>query len=450
MKRQTFLRILGCVFFVFVGGGSVNHVERLEREKLTSIKNRPNVILIIISSLRADHVSSLGYERQTTPNFDKFAEGNILFSNAFATSSWQMPAVGSIYTSLHPTKHGATHINNKLNPKVQTLAGVLRENDFYTAGFGCNPRLSSDYGFDRGFDFYDDYSVSMMLSNMSFGRDDSFDINKSRTNDYVNDAVIRWLQNNTHSPFFLSVHYYDNHWDYLPPAPYDTLFDSDYAGNIDGTEISREPLYSNRPSDRDVEHIVALYDGQVRQTDHDLGELLDFLEEQGRFGDSIIIVTADHGEQFYEHGHTSHHGIFDELIRVPLAISVPGSNKPGVINSLVSGVDIMPTILDYAAVPVLSQCEGQNLRAIIEGKADRERDFVFVEYTGGAVADCFAVRFSEYKFIRQKDVIFAYNLAADPAEQKKIYKNDFTDRMNQMFEKVKHLLTEDIPIDEKR
>jgi len=425
MKTRSIIKILSCVIFVFVGCCSAGN---------------PNVILITISSLRADHVSSLGYERLTTPNFDNFAKNNILFTNSFATSSWQMPAIGSIFTSLYPTQHGATHINNKLNPKVKTLAETLKKNGYYTVSFGCNPRLSADYGFDKGFDFYDDYSVSMMLSSMSFGQEDSIEINKRRTNDLVNDAVIRWLADNTHNPFFLSVHYYDNHWDYLPPPPYDTLFDPDYTGDIDGTEIAREPLYSNRPSDEDVKHIIALYDDQVKQTDHDLGELLDFLKEEGRFKDSVIIVTGDHGEQFYEHGHTSHHGIFDELIHVPLALSVPDINEPNVIDSFASGIDIMPTILDYTKLPVPAQCKGQSLKSLIENKPGSKRDFIFLEYTGGAVSDCFAVRFERYKFVCEEGDIFAYNLKLDPTEQKKLYKDDFNSEMIEVFQTIENLL----------
>jgi len=444
MKTGFIIKVVSSIFLFYAGGSGTENIQPARQEKLMRIKNRPNVILITISSLRADHVSSLGYDRQTTPNFDKFAKENILFTNAFATSSWQMPAIGSIFTSLYPTEHGATHINNKLSRKVQNMAGLLKENGFYTAGFSCNPRLSADCGFDQGFDFYDDYSVSMMLSSMLFDQEDSFDINKRRTNDLVNDAVVRWLQNNSQKPFFLFVHYYDNHWDYLPPQPYSTLYyDPDFIDDIDGTEIAREPLYSNKPSDEDVYHIVALYDGEVRQTDSDLGELLSFLEKEGRYEDSIVIVMADHGEQFYEHGHTSHHGIFDELIRVPLAISVPDVNTRGTIDAFVSGVDIMPTILDYAGVSVPDQCRGQSLKAMAKGKPGGVRDFVFVEYTGGAVPDCFGVRFSKYKFIRQEEKIFAYDLEADPAEQKKIYKDDFSSRMNEMFEKIEHLLAPD-------
>ena len=443
MNIRLVIKILSCIILVSSGGCRIDNLQTVKPEKLKQVKNRPNVILITISSLRADHVSSLGYDRQTTPNFDRFAKDNIIFTNAFATSSWQMPSVGSILTSLYPTKHGATHINNKLGQKVRTLAEILKENGFYTAGFGCNPRLSADYGFDQGFDFYDDYSVLMMLSSMSFGQEDSIDINKRRTNDLVNDAVVRWLQNNTHKPFFLSVHYYDNHWDYLPPAPYDTLFDPDYQGDIDGTEIAREPLYSNRPSDRDVEHIIALYDGQLKQTDRDLGEMFEFLREHGRFKDSVIFVMADHGEQFYEHGHTSHHGIFDELIHVPLAVSVPDVNDSRAINAFASGVDIMPTILDYAKISELSKGKGRSLKPLINKEAEKLRDFIFIEYTGGAVPDCFGFRFSKYKFIRQEEDIFAYDLETDPTEQKRIYKNDFSGRMNEMFEKIEHLLAQD-------
>jgi arylsulfatase A-like enzyme len=254
---------------------------------------------------------------------------------------------------------------------------------------------------------------------------------------------MRWLANNTNRPFFLFVHYYDNHWDYLPLEPYDSLYDPNYHGDIDGTEIAREPLYSNRPSDEDVTHIIALYDGEIRQTDCDLGEMLTFLKKQGRFEDSLIIVMSDHGQQFYEHGHTSHHGIFDELIRVPLAVSVPDANEHKLINSLVSGVDIMPTILDYAGLPIPVQCRGQSLKSLIENNPANKRDFVFVEYTGGAVPNCFAVRFQNYKFISEKDEIFAYDLADDPSEQRKIYKDKFSTPMNEMFDKIKPLLVQE-------
>lgn len=377
----------------------------------SKIERIPNVVLITISSLRADHVGILGYTRNTTPYFDQFAKTNILFTHAFATSGWMMPAHGSIFTSLYPHKHGATHIDRKLSGSCLTLADVLKENGFYCAGFCCNPRIDEEYGFAQGFDLFDDYSVLIMLESLLIENNEPIDINRQRTNALINDAAIGWLQNNTHKPFFLFVHYYDNHWDYLPPPPYDRLYDPNYEGSIDGTNISKEPLYSNTPSKRDIEHIIALYDGQVKQTDNDLGQMLEFLNKTGVTENSIIIIMGDHGEQFYEHGHTSHQGLYEELIHVPMAISIPDKQAKGkVIKSLVSQMDIMPTILDYLGINTPETCLGISLKPLILGQAASVRDYIFAEYTGGAVPDCYIVRSSHYKYFQAGKDSFVYDL----------------------------------------
>jgi len=384
------------------------------------------VILVTISTIRADHVGSLGYHRKTTPNFDSFARSGILFKNAFAISSWMMPAHGSIFTSLYPDRHQATHIKKSLDEKCKTLAEILSDNRFYCAGFCCNPRLSSEKGFAQGFDLYDDYSASIILKTLAFSNSQFIDINRTRTNNLINDAAIRWLQNNTHQPFFLFVHYYDNHWDYLPEPPYDAMFETNYQGMIDGTGIAREPLYSNPPERRDIEHIIALYDGQLRQTDEDLAELLKFLKNKDLFENSIIIVMGDHGEQFYEHGNTSHHGLFDELIHIPLIISIPGLSDDGkVVDALVSQLDILPTILDYLKIPVPGHCQGVSLRPLIEGARSSVNEFIFAEYTGGAVPDSYVIRDRRYKLYLRQDSLFAFDLLDDPAEQHKIRPSNF-------------------------
>jgi len=433
--RRLSVRAIPCLVFC-----AIIHVDPSAWAAIDAGEAPLNVIVITVSSLRADHVSCFGYERRTTPHLDKLAREHIFFRNAFAASGWTMPAHGALFTSLYPSAHGATHIDRTLGEEHQTLAEILADSGYYCVGFCCGPRLDTEHGFAQGFHVFADRSVTALLEVMEYERAEAFDINRRRTNDLITDAAIAWLQNNRHSPFFLFVHYYDNHWDYRPPEPYRSLYDPDYTGPLDGTQIAREPLYSNAPDERDIRHMVALYDGEVRQTDEDLGELLAALEDKGLFRNSLIIVLADHGEEFYEHGHTSHHGIYDELIHIPLAISVPrGVHRS--TEALVSQVDILPTILDYLGIPAPDACRGRSLRPVMEGRTDSINEFVFVEYTGGAVPDIFAVRSLSHKCcMTARDDVFAYDLVADPRESAPIVVRDFTDRMRQLHKSLSQVL----------
>jgi arylsulfatase A-like enzyme len=422
--------------------GSALESANINAGELQLYEPSKNVILITISTLRADHVGCLGYERDTTPNFDAFGEENVLFRSAFATSGWMMPAHGSIFTSLYPSVHQATHINNNLGDKYYTFAEILKDNGYYCVGFCCNPRLDQEHGFAQGFDIYDDYSVSMLLHSLAFGSEETFDINKERTNALINDAAIRWLQNNTHKPFFMFIHYYDNHWDYLAPSPYYDLYDPEYEGQVDGNEIAREPLFSNPPEEKDIQHITALYDGEVKQTDNDLREMLKVLKDRGIFDNSIVIILGDHGEQFYEHGHTSHHGVYEELIHIPLAVSIPGTHAKGkIVDSLVSQMDILPTILDYLQIAVPESCQGKSFKPVIEGQVESVNEFVFAEYTGGADPDSYAIRSSRYKYYQMAgSEPFAYDLAEDPKEQDKILPDDFPKEIQMLEEQLKKMM----------
>lgn len=442
-KKLKYSIVPSVIAAVCIIVGSALESANINAGELQTSEPPKNVILITISTLRADHVSCLGCERDTTPNFDDFGEENVLFRNAFATSGWMMPAHGSIFTSLYPSLHGATHINKSLGDEHYTLAEILRDNGYYCVGFCCNPRLDQEHGFAQGFDIYDDYSVSMILHSLAFGNEGTFDINKQRTNALINDAAIRWLQNNTHEPFFMFIHYYDNHWDYLPPSPYYDLYDPDYDGPIDGTEIAREPLFSNPPSEKDIQHIIALYDGEVKQTDNDLGEMLKVLKDRGILDDSIVIILGDHGEQFYEHGHTSHHGVYEELIHIPLAVSIPGMQAKGkIVDSLVSQVDILPTILDYLQIPVPDGCQGKSFKPVIEGRVGAVNEFVFAEYTGGAAPDSYAVRSTQYKYCQIAGIEpFAYDLVIDPDEQKKIGFDDFSQEVRLIKKHLKEWMS---------
>ncbi len=472
---------------------AADHSNENNNKRLTASTEKPlNIILITISSLRADHTGIGGYTKQTTPHFDTFARENIYFTNAFAVSSWMMPAHGSLFTSLYPTHHGATHIDKKLNEANTTLAEILSRNGYYCAGFCFGPRLDDEYGFAQGFHYYDDFSLSIMQDVLAAGGPpEKLSINQQRTNGLLNAAACRCLKARhslnapsssprsrvfspgkdgeagdvgsivdaagcsqgenkpfeagsgvqtepvTYKPFFLFLHYYDNHWDYLPPSPYETEFDLDYDGPINGRLIAREPLYSNEPDDKDVQHMMALYDGEVKQTDADLGDLLQTIESLGLDRNSLIIVMGDHGDQFYEHGHTSHHGLWDELVHIPMAISLPNNiGKTRQVENLISQVDIMPTILDYLGISMTGTCHGQSFKPLLDNAIDDFRKHVYLEYTGGAVGDCFAVRSKKYKvlFEEQEKATLVFDLKADPGEQHPISPSAFDDNLADYLE----------------
>ena len=396
---------------------------------------RPNVILVTISSLRSDHVGAYGYERNSTPNFDDFSKNSTLYTSAFATSSWQMPAHGSIITSLYPYEHNATHINNQFSDVCETLPEILSKNNYTCVGFTCNPRLKPESGFGKGFEIYDDFSVEMFLANVSMDLDYYANLNEYRTNDLVNQIAIKWLDKNKTEPFFLYLHYYDNHWDYLPPEPYYSMYDPNYKGTIDGRLVSKEPLYSDIPTKEDVHHMVALYDGEVRQTDTDLGELLKYLKINAFMGDTIVVVVSEHGEQFYEHGNTSHHGLYDELIHIPMAIHFPDS-KPARYEGLVSQVDIMPTILDAIGLEEQIPSNSKGISLIKAENGEVSRDWVYAEYLGGAIPDCSVLRSKKYKVIKFEKRFEIYDLQSDKHELRPLRQTEYNNEINDLI----HLL----------
>ncbi len=171
--------------------------------------------------------------------------------------------------------------------------------------------------------------------------------------------------------------------------------------------------------------------------------LLEALKGAGIMDNSIVFILGDHGEQFYEHGHTSHHGVYEELIHIPLAVSVPDTRAKGKrIDSLVSQVDILPTILDYLGIQIPEQCQGKSLKPLIEGQAEAVNEFVFAEYTGGAAPDTFMVRSGRYKFYQEDgSKPFAYDLAKDPDEQNRVFSDDFPAGVHSLGRTLKELMS---------
>ena len=366
----------------------------------------PNVILISVDCLRADHLGCYGYSRETSPNIDRLAREGARFEWAIAGSNWTLASHLGMFTSIHWPVLGAEAETPWLDVEHTWLPMALQESGYTTVGFYAGGLISPTYGFDRGFDDYIDCLTSPWAALTDI------------TSPHIHGKVSRWIEEDLREPFFIFIHYWDVHALYIPPPPYDKMFDPDYEGE-DEFLSSPQPIVDEL-TPRELEHMVALYDGEIRWTDRWIGELLGLLDAKGILDSTMIILTADHGEQFGEHGHTGHgHNLHDELVRVPLIVRLPGKVPGGLrIEQQVSLLDIYPTILDVAGIEPPAKLMGTSLAPLIEGRATR------IDLPGAFSSIFergFALRTAEWKVVRwadgAKEKIEFYDLVADPQEK---------------------------------
>lgn len=398
----------------------------------TQREDRPNIILIVVDSLRADHLGCYGYARDTSPNIDRLAREGTLFTTAIAPTSWTLPSITSILTSLEISTHGVGTHKTRLGDSVQTLAQALKQDGYATAGFISGTYLHPIYGFDRGFDVYENLIAnpfeaadkeqrvtSAVLSGIKESLDDI-------TSPAITERVTKWLDGNRKKPFFLFIHYWDVHYDYIPPPPYDTMFDPDYAGTIDARNFFFNEAINPDMSQEDLTHIIALYDGEIRFTDEHIGKLLDTLEQKGLDKNTLIVVTADHGDEFFEHGRKGHQQtLYDEVLNVPLIFTwdgrIPANKK---VTSIVGIIDIMPTILDLAGIGTAPEMMGQSLRSGLLGDGSGSTRqilgelYIFWDEKGHLYSLRTDTGKIIYDFGYSKE--FLYDLQQDPAEQDNI------------------------------
>ncbi len=315
---------------------------------------RYNVLLISLDSLRADHVGCYGYQRDTSPSIDKLASEGVRFANAVATSSWTLPTHLTMVTSRYQTAHGVVHDTNVLSSATPTLAEILKANGYTTAGFVSAPYVAGHYGHARGMDSFVDLSAAYEHRREARSAVVAPEITKK---------AVEWLEDNRDERFFLFLHYFDIHYDYVPPAPFDRLFDPDYSGSIDGTDFIERDDVNPDMDPRDLAHILALYDGEIRFTDSHVGMVLRKLEELGLDGNTLVVLVADHGEEFFEHGNKGHHrSLYREVLDIPFIVRFPERRYAGrVVDEQASLVDIMPTILDVTGVEGPTDMEGLSL-----------------------------------------------------------------------------------------
>lgn len=406
--------VAACVV-ALVGGTSAPTaaVEATPPPPALLLSSRPrHVVLISIDSLRADHLPCYGYHRATSPSLDAVAADGVRFASAYSVSSWTLPSHASMLTGLNPLTHGAVTAERRLAPHVPTLATELGRAGYVTAGFVSYEFLRRRYGFDAGFDHYDDFTTD---------RSTEAEERSTRTGPLLNSVILPWIDAHTQDRFFLFIHYFDVHWDYDPPAPYDTMFDTDYAGPDLRPFLDNPAIHSKMPR-RQLEHLVALYDGEIRFTDQVVGEVLAALDRHGIARDTLLIVTADHGDEFFEHGDSGHtKTLYDEVIRVPLLVRWPRVVAAGrTVETPVSLVDVAPTVYDLTGVSPPLGMEGRSIAPLVLGR-DAPPVPIYAHLTGRKRQNNWAmVRAGDDKYLQQLRLPHAelYDLAADPTERR--------------------------------
>jgi arylsulfatase A-like enzyme len=328
---------------------------------------RPNVILVSIDTLRADHVGSYGYTRETSPGLDSLAQDSAVFLNTFATAAWTLPSHASMLTSLFGFNHHIYYNDERIGPSLTTLADVLRQNRFFCTAYTGGVYVGSRYGFSKGFDSFSEKQGDFSVPDAA---------------ERAFQGVSEWIGQNQDKNFFLFVHTYQPHTPYDCPAPYNSEFlghDSqfqkakilDYLGGREGTF---KPL-----SEQERQEFVGLYDGEIRYTDERLIKpLLSRLKQLGLYDRTLVIVTSDHGEEFFDHGGWEHgHTLYNELLRVPLIMKFPGSKFRGMrIEPIVSQVDLMPTILEEMGIADQDlRLDGRSLHPLLKGESRDDRVF---------------------------------------------------------------------------
>jgi len=401
-----------------------------------------DIVLVTIDSLRADHVGWHGYDRETTPTLDSRAADARTFSNAFAHACSTRPSFPSILTSSYALEHGGFE---RLSEGRTTLAEVLSGAGYRTAGFHSNLYLSADFGYDRGFDeFYDsrtDPSPTAKARNAVKRHLDSdglvyrtlqraFNATEKRAgveigSAYVDaadvtDLALEWVEESAaadhDSPRFLWVHYMDVHHPYVPPAEHQRRFRDEPVSERDAIQLRRKMLEApDDVTDRELDTIVDLYDAEIAYVDAEIGRLLDGVE--ARWGDDpVVAVTADHGEEFRDHGGFSHSATFyDEVLQVPLLIDDGSGNDDR--DDLVGLLDLAPTLTEYAGADSPDVFRGTSLASM----DDRAREAVIAEWadTSDDSDDRrFAVRTDDWKLVRLEDgTERLFDLTADPEER---------------------------------
>ncbi len=337
---------------------------------------RPNVLIVLIDALRRDHVGAYGYQLPTTPAIDAFAAESTLFERGYSHSTWTKPSVATLFTSLYPDQHGLGRVGfeddagfqtDVLPEGLVTLAEAFKAAGYRTGAIGTNVHILKKTGFAQGFDrFFNQRLVTAYK---------------------VNRLLREWVEHgSSKAPFFAYAHYMDVHFPYNRRLP-------DESGRFGNSRTSppapehwtRVPEWAEKHmSPENLAALVASYDEEIAYSDEAFGQLTQWLRESGLLDNTIVVLVADHGEGFNEHGELQHgYAPYEEVTAVPMMVRLPPVYRSEVRSSgeIVGLVDVLPTVLDLVGIEPPSLAQGRSLVPLLLGKALRERP-IYVEGPG--------------------------------------------------------------------
>ena len=328
----------------------------------------PNIVLVSLDTVRPDFLGCYGNAEATSPALDAVAAESALFLNTYSTTSWTLPAHVSLLTALDGLRHEVYYPQEKFDPATPTLAELLHARGYTTAAFTGGGYLSSVYGFSKGFDSYQEIKLH---GNRAIRFDEA---------ERLADLACDWIGNNRDKPFFLFLHTYQPHDPYSNLSPLGKMFIDESA---EWDQVRMESLFQDRGrfdtslSEEQKDNIAGLYKGEIRYTDEVfVRPVLEALKKSNLYDNTLIILTSDHGEEFYDHESWLHdHSLYEEGIRIPLIIRFPGGRFGGQrIEAPARITDIMPTALQFAGLnPEGLDLDGKSLFPLLQGREKQPR-----------------------------------------------------------------------------
>jgi arylsulfatase A-like enzyme len=381
-----------------------------------------NILLISLDTVRQDVLGSYGRRPRHAPDLspspalDLLASGGVRMVDAYGSSSWTLPSHISMMTGQTPLVHGIETEVGTLDPATPTLPEILKSHGYQTYGFYTAPYVAPHWGFARGFDRYQAIYPPEVAAAAKRSADVRAEVEKvaaagdwqryddlkreeiginlqlnqrseeAVTSDQISAAVVSQLQSLAPGgrPWFVFAHLFDPHCDYVPPPPFDTRYDPDYQGTASGKGCLAGDWVANADpnnpggvirniSDRDLEHVLALYEGEVAWVDSHVARILRALDDLKLAEQTLVIVVSDHGEEFFDHGNLGHrHALHEEVARVPMILRLPGVLPEGAaVRGPVSVTDLLPTVLEVIGAPAKNRSGGgESFLGLIRGKVD--------------------------------------------------------------------------------